>query len=139
MKKICTLCNHEKPLTDFERRGSSYRNQCKECRSIQQKKRYESCPQYNQYVKNKSRSHHFKTRYGLSCEEVESMIISRNSECDICHKKIKKLHVDHCHTTGEVRGRLCVLCNTAIGKFKDDIGLLQNAIKYLEKHNKIIA
>jgi len=136
MNKICVLCNHEKPLTSFEKRGTSYRNQCKECRALKEKERYETCPKYNQYVKNKSRKHHFQKQYGLSIEQVDEMILSRNSTCDICNKKTKKLHVDHCHATGEVRGLLCVLCNTAIGKFKDDINLLQSAIKYLKLHSK---
>ena len=60
--------------------------------------------------------------------------------CDICnehHTTIKdrtgkSLAVDHCHTTGEVRGLLCFGCNTALGRFKDDPTLLKNAIKYLQ-------
>ena len=39
--------------------------------------------------------------------------------------------MDHDHGTGEVRGLLCITCNTGIGSLKDDVTLLQNAIEYL--------
>ena len=32
-----------------------------------------------------------------------------------------------------VRGLLCHLCNTGIGFFKDDVGNLESAIKYLKR------
>jgi hypothetical protein len=44
-----------------------------------------------------------------------------------------RMVVDHCHSTNKVRGILCDLCNTALGKFHDDVNLLSNAIGYLNK------
>jgi hypothetical protein len=41
--------------------------------------------------------------------------------------------VDHCHRTHRIRGLLCSRCNTGIGKFNDDPGLLMRAAKYLSK------
>jgi hypothetical protein len=41
--------------------------------------------------------------------------------------------VDHNHDTGEVRGILCHSCNTALGRFGDDVWLLQAALDYLKK------
>lgn len=41
------------------------------------------------------------------------------------------LHIDHDHTTGVVRGRLCRDCNVGLGRFKDNLGLLQAAVRYL--------
>lgn len=52
--------------------------------------------------------------------------------CEICGSD-KKLCWDHSHETGLFRGILCSNCNTAIGLFKDDIQILRQAIKYLEK------
>lgn len=46
---------------------------------------------------------------------------------------MKKLCVDHCHETGEVRGLLCSKCNTAIGMFQEDINVMYRAIEYLSK------
>lgn len=46
------------------------------------------------------------------------------------------LHVDHCHTTGKIRGLLCHQCNVLLGASKDSITTLQNAIKYLGEYNR---
>lgn len=72
---------------------------------------------------------------GLSIEEYEKMLIEQNNSCKICLKHesrfSKRLHVDHCHTTGKVRGLLCVHCNHILGKAFDNIEVLKSAIKYL--------
>jgi hypothetical protein len=39
--------------------------------------------------------------------------------------------VDHDHRTGAVRGLLCVDCNVALGRFKDDIEAVRRAAEYL--------
>ncbi|GHT21250.1 hypothetical protein FACS189419_01850 [Planctomycetales bacterium] len=58
--------------------------------------------------------------------------------CPICHKTTipgltSKIVLDHNHLDGHVRGYICDSCNTGIGRFKDDIVLLQNAISYLQE------
>jgi transcription elongation factor Elf1 len=58
-------------------------------------------------------------------------------ECPICGKRTiagvtSKVVLDHNHRTGEARGWICDSCNTGIGRFKDDIGLIKRAIKFLE-------
>jgi len=45
------------------------------------------------------------------------------------------LYVDHCHSSGKVRGLLCHHCNTALGKFQDSVEVLSSAIDYLRKNN----
>jgi hypothetical protein len=44
----------------------------------------------------------------------------------------KRLAIYHCHTTGKVRGLLCVNCNLAIGLLKDNPDLLNKAASYLK-------
>jgi hypothetical protein len=44
----------------------------------------------------------------------------------------KKLDVDHCHSSGKVRGVLCNPCNNVLGTAKDNIDILKAAITYLE-------
>lgn len=87
-----------------------------------------------------SRKSHLKKKYGLTLEDWSSMLIAQNSCCAICKTHIdncthQQLAVDHCHATGKVRALLCDLCNTALGKFKDNPELLREAADYVERHN----
>lgn len=51
--------------------------------------------------------------------------------CQICHKETA-LHIDHDHSTGQVRGLLCNSCNGGLGAFKDNPDFLHEAVRYLE-------
>jgi hypothetical protein len=79
--------------------------------------------------------------YGIDMAEYERMLDEQGGRCQICgdegftmakHHKLK-LVVDHCHTTGKVRGLLCHNCNRALGLFHDSTESLQRAIEYLQK------
>lgn len=85
-------------------------------------------------------------KYGLSISEYNQMRERQNYSCPICglHEsevqqgKAKKyehaLHVDHNHTTGKVRGLLCINCNNLIGKAKESESILLSAVEYLKSH-----
>ena len=53
--------------------------------------------------------------------------------CMLCHERSDVLEIDHCHTTGKVRGLLCPPCNKGLGHFEDNGTYLWNAIKYLDQ------
>ena len=57
-------------------------------------------------------------------------------ECPICKKTtiagITKIVIDHNHINGKVRGFICESCNTGLGRFKDSVSILENAIKWLK-------
>lgn len=60
--------------------------------------------------------------------------------CPICKKTTvpgltSKVVCDHNHITGHPRAWICDSCNTGLGRFKDDINLLNSAIEYLERNN----
>lgn len=73
-------------------------------------------------------------------ERANRLFITRPEVCDICHQpetatrngRVRMLNKDHDHRTGEWRGLLCSRCNSAIGLFSDNVGLLKAAIAYLE-------
>ena len=93
---------------------------------------------------NKSRIDHIsklKCHYGLTESQFIDMFNQQNRTCAICKKPDFKrlLCVDHCHTTGRVRGLLCYKCNLAIGHLEDNTGSLQSAIEYLQKAETPIA
>lgn len=96
---------------------------------------------YGYPVKHRMRAHHIKAKYGLSIEQYEKMVWDREGRCDICGEEPApvsdgrlSLVVDHSHESGEVRGLLCLWCNTGIGQFRDSAGRLQSAIDYLSKN-----
>jgi hypothetical protein len=78
-----------------------------------------------------------KSKFRLPIEVYEDMLIAQLGVCAICKQresvKIKKsLAVDHCHTTGKIRGLLCSRCNIGLGYFRDNEKYLQSAIDYLK-------
>jgi hypothetical protein len=73
--------------------------------------------------------------YRITHQQYENLLAEQNNQCKICSKAGldgTPLAVDHCHTTGRIRGLLCSNCNTAIGLLYDNKELLQNAINYLK-------
>ena len=46
------------------------------------------------------------------------------------NKKSKFFRVDHCHTSGRVRGLLCANCNVGIGMFAEDAARISKAAEY---------
>ena len=77
-------------------------------------------------------------QYGLIPAEYLAILAAQGGGCAICagpprHNR-KWLDVDHCHTTGVVRGLLCGWCNLGIGKLQDNPSFLRRAADYLERH-----
>ena len=70
---------------------------------------------------------------------VRKIAPPKPERCDCCHKKTKKLQLDHIHGATIFRGWVCPDCNTGGGRLGDTLeGVLQHAV-YLEKDkNKII-
>mgnify|MGYP000650381620 CR=1 FL=1 len=74
--------------------------------------------------------------YGLSQSGFNEMVNSQFGRCAICAENLSNshTHVDHCHTSGKVRGILCNPCNNMIGHAKDNIQALRAAADYLEQN-----
>lgn len=75
-----------------------------------------------------------KSRYGITEEQYQEMLIAQGRKCAICETGFEpgvKVCVDHCHDTKEVRGLLCDSCNVGLGRFRDDAALLARAVEYL--------
>lgn len=82
---------------------------------------------------------HLKYAYGFSLEGYNKLFEDQKGLCAICNQperrkfksKTGDLCVDHCHTTGKIRGLLCADCNNGLGKFKESFQVLERAIHYL--------
>jgi hypothetical protein len=85
--------------------------------------------------KRAMRDLYYRRTYGLSADEVDVMLDAQGGGCAICGvlpDTLGKLHLDHDHMTGDIRGLLCQSCNQAIGHLRDDPALLRRAADYLE-------
>jgi hypothetical protein len=129
--KHCTACKQEKPLAEFskERKAADgLRWICKQCdaqksRATYARRKSEGIVRYQQ----------IERRYGVSKEQYLGMLASQGHRCTICSEALTEPCVDHCHTTGKVRGLLCHHCNKGLGMFKDNPAIIQAAIDYLGK------
>jgi hypothetical protein len=127
--KTCSRCHESKELTEFHKRAASkdgHRAACKLCVSEEARHR----PNKSEY------STKIKRVYGIDLNEYHRMLLEQDGGCKICGAKKPANNreyfcIDHCHTTGKVRGLLCNDCNVGIARFKDNCELLQNAINYL--------
>lgn len=159
MKK-CTHCKIEKPLSDFYPVANGVkgvRPRCKVCMALLERKKYASDEEFRNRKLNlqaermrtdvefrlrhraSCRDGHLRRAYGLTQAMFDAMLGDQGGGCAICGTKQEdgnqatRMVVDHCHVTNKIRGILCDLCNTALGKFKDDALLLNRAIEYLNK------
>ena len=78
---------------------------------------------------------HLKIKYGITREEYESLSHSQQNACAIC-KQVKLLVVDHCHTSGHIRGLLCGTCNSGIGLLQESESILLAAVAYIKEHKE---
>jgi hypothetical protein len=106
--------------------------------SQEYRKKHKDTPKYQEMMVRSRLKH----RYNMSLEEYNTLLIKQRGVCAICkepetsidprNKRKRILSVDHNHKSGKVRGLLCILCNQAIGMFKENSNNFLNASKYLK-------
>ena len=131
MSRVCNVCRIEKNISEFY--GGRYK--CKNCVNAAARKIRTHDPE--RYARYKKRHNEYmkESRYGITQEEFNSMLVDQNNMCKICNtefKSTKDTHIDHCHDTNIVRGLLCNNCNLALGQFNDNTDNMDNAIRYLQ-------
>lgn len=125
----CESCERFKFLGDFAGRKGGI---CNVCRSMPQPPAEAIKPKKKRrsgYTPEQQRRYVACRKYGLTHEEYDSLM--EQKECGICEKE-GPLVIDHCHSTGRVRGLLCNDCNLGLGRFKDSPELLISAAEYLK-------
>ncbi len=95
-----------------------------------------------QYLKEyeqrpEAKSKRLERIFGITLFDYNEILKKQNNCCYICYKHKnefnKRLAVDHDHKTGEVRGLLCMRCNSSLGGFEDNVDFLKRAIEYLRR------
>jgi len=87
-----------------------------------------------------------RKRYNITLEERNSLYEEQNGCCAICNIEVQfyntnienpngfqRAVIDHCHSSGKVRGILCHSCNVSLGLVKDNTDILVRMISYLNQ------
>ncbi len=143
IRSNCKTCSVKEAVAHSKKRPDLKTGRDKRYRESHKDKVNNLCRKHRNMPKNKERQRAYirnwtlKKTYGITTEDYNNMFIEQAGQCAICgthqSKLKKKLHVDHNHETGRVRGLLCDGCNIALGRMKDDMRILRSAIKYLEQ------
>lgn len=136
--KECTTCKETKPLSDYyksTRKKDGYDSRCKTCADSYKAKWSEG---NSEHISLQRDEYRLQKRYGITLDDYTDMLIKQDYSCAICgnspeegRNNTYKLSVDHCHTTGEVRGLLCQKCNTGLGLLGDSYESILKALNYL--------
>ena len=126
--KVCGLEAHNESdleLFNIQPKGKYGRKElCKQCKS-------------KAHDPKKKKNADLKRLYGITLNEYDDLLKEQGYMCACCGtdnpRGKGRFVVDHCHTTGEVRGLLCSKCNIGIGQFDDDTSKLMSAINYLKR------
>lgn len=93
--------------------------------------------------RRRNRSRNMKKAYGLTVADYDALLAAQDGKCAICgvepgvkESSLRKhLCVDHCHTTGKIRGLLCGPCNRALGLLGENPQTVAAAQQYLLAHS----
>ena len=140
LTKVCTRCKIEQPITNFYVANSKahknnpvagYKCRCKKCVLLTNQEYYKTEKGYKKIIEKSWKENGII----ITIEEYDILLESQGGGCAICgatsNSNGTRLCVDHCHTTGSIRGILCHNCNTTLGRVNDDIRVLQKCIDYL--------
>ena len=129
--KTCTKCGETKdlseyPLTDKGKPSS----RCQVCKNTYNREYYNN-PDNREKKILSERKRRLKNRYGLTEEQYQRLVARSGGVCECCGAK-PATHVDHDHTTLEIRGLICNSCNTGIGQLGDTVEGVSKALHYLK-------
>lgn len=116
----CVDCKQVKPLEEFHISPKSVTGRtsiCKDCDMIRYRLRM----------------------YKLDNAAYLAMVEAQGNTCKACgatpeserNSGLKTLCVDHCHTSGKVRGLLCHHCNIAVGMLDDSLAIAEKVSAYI--------
>lgn len=143
--KRCASCHATKSAKQFFSRGVGLHSYCRACARqktrVSQKRHAARHPEKVKAAKRqfrmrwpyKSLEYRLKHQYALTLFQFNELLLLQQNRCKICKEFMRPPCVDHCHTTGRVRGLLCDACNVGLGRFKDSMEILVAAIQHLSE------
>ncbi len=116
--KVCSKCKKRKFLSKFaKQKAGKYgvTRICKECCKKYQKKQRKRNPVPDM-------KYNLGKKFGITPNDYFKLFKKQKGKCAICGKHQinfnRRLAVDHNHKTNEIRGLLCVNCNSKLGWFE---------------------
>jgi hypothetical protein len=79
-------------------------------------------------------------RYGMTRVDQIRLYESQDKKCHLCSKDINMFghhdggYIDHCHTTGKIRGILCQKCNTMMGHLDNQSSNIDDMLLRIKKY-----
>lgn len=134
--KVCGTCHLEKPIDEFHAHATApdrHQSRCKPC-AVEIAMRWNK--EHPEAFRRNARTHKLRKEYGITQAEYEAMVERQKGACAVCRRppKTGRLHIDHDHDSGKVRGLLCMPCNSFLGKISEDVVILKRAVAYLTGH-----
>jgi hypothetical protein len=147
--KQCIKCRQIKDASAFyqeKRVHDGLGARCKDCMKTDAGQSYSKNKEKvlsrlkSDYDSRKSKDSDLKRKYGITIDDWEKMFEAQNRCCAICgtsnpNHGSGSFVVDHCHSSLQIRGLLCGICNAMLGQARDSTETLKAAIVYLEKEH----
>jgi hypothetical protein len=161
--KVCGLSKSLSEFYRSPGVRDGHRNDCKSCNLSAKAERYRKDPdaaiartrawqrdnpeRLNAYrrrrrqepaIQKRERAGHLRRTFGMSLEDYDELLAAQDGRCAVCGRTPRagaKLHVDHDHVTGAVRGLLCFSCNASLGHLAEDATRIQRLSRYLDGHD----
>lgn len=101
--------------------------------------------QYYRDNRETEKQRHRNNRHHITQETFDKQLADQDNKCAVCLQEFTSTpHIDHDHRCCSPlkscdkcrRGLLCQDCNLGIGRFKDNVVSLTNAITYLNSFSK---
>ena len=81
-----------------------------------------------------TRDAYYRRKYGITEDDYQALLVSALGGCWVCGRlpTKRRLHVEHDHKTGRIRGLVCWKCNVLLKQASDSPAILRYAAEYLE-------
>jgi hypothetical protein len=101
--------------------------------------------EYREENKEKELARGLRYRHSVTRDWIKNQLEKQENRCSICKMELTdSMHLDHNHSCCSSRrscdkcrrSLLCEDCNLGLGRFKDSIEILSNAIEYLRGYSQ---
>lgn len=135
---LCKNCYNKWLLKNNPKYAEKQQKNCRDWIEKNKERKKQSDKDYvKKRVKDDPQYHSIKNlrQYGMTLDDYDRMLDEQGGGCAICGKepKDRRLHVDHCHETGIVRGLLCFRCNFGLSYFGENAERMKRAYEHLLK------